>query len=53
MQVLPLKVNHGHPRGRELYLAVTAELAERVAGITAHTRTPAGGLWREDSSGAG
>ena len=53
MLLLALKDNQGHPRGRELYRGVTGELAERVAGLTAHTRAPAGGLGREDSAGAG
>jgi len=53
MLLLSLKDNQGHLRGRELYRAVSGELAERVVGLTAHTRAPAGGPWREDSSGAG
>ena len=53
MLLLSLKDNQGHPRGRELYRGVTGEVAERVAGLTAHTRAPAGGLGREDSAGAG
>jgi hypothetical protein len=53
MLILSLKDNQGHPHGRELYRAVTGELAERFAGLSAHTRAPAGGLWRDDSSGTG
>jgi hypothetical protein len=49
----PLNDNHGHPYVRELFRSVTGELAERFAGLTAHTRAPAGGLRREDSSGTG
>jgi hypothetical protein len=51
--LLPLKDNQGHPHGRELFRAVTGELAERFAGLTTYTGASAGGLWREDSSGTG
>src|SRR5437764_2999416 len=48
--LLPLTDNAGRPRGRELLRAVAGELTERFGGLTAHTRAPAEGLWREDSS---
>jgi hypothetical protein len=50
MVLLPLEDNQGQPHGRKLFRGVTGELAERFAGLTAYTRAPAGGLWREDSS---
>jgi hypothetical protein len=53
MLLLSLKDNQGHLRRRELYRAVTGELAERITGLTAYTRAPACGLLREDFSGAG
>jgi hypothetical protein len=50
--LLPLNDNDGRPLGRDLFAAVAAELTERFGGLTAHTRAPAEGLWREDSSEA-
>lgn len=49
--LLPLQDNQGRPHGRELFRAVAGELIERFGGLTAHTRAPAEGLWKEDSSG--
>jgi hypothetical protein len=48
--LLPLNDNEGRPHGRELFRAVAGELTERFGGLTAHTRAPAEGLWKEDSS---
>jgi hypothetical protein len=50
MLLLSLQDNQGRLYGQELFRAVTGELAERFAGLRAHTRAPAGGLWREDSA---
>ncbi len=49
--LLPLNDNEGRPHGRGLFRAVAGELTERFGGLTAHTRAPAEGLWKEDSSG--
>jgi hypothetical protein len=49
--LLPLKDNKGRPHGRELFRAVAEELTERFGGLTAHTRAPAEGLWKGESSG--
>ena len=45
--LLPLYENDGRPLPRDLYRAVAAELTERFGGLTAHTRAPAEGLWKE------
>ena len=50
--LLPLRDNDGKPLSRELFSAVAAELTERFGGLTAHTRAPAEGLWKDDSAGA-
>ena len=47
--LLPLTDNDGRPHGRDLFRAVAAELTEQFGGVTAHTRAPAEGLWKEDS----
>jgi hypothetical protein len=48
--LLPVKDNDGRPYGQKLFKAVAAELTERFGGLTAYTRAPAEGLWKEDSS---
>lgn len=45
--LLPLYDNAGEPLPRPLYAALAGELTERFGGLTAHTRAPAEGLWRE------
>jgi hypothetical protein len=47
--LLPLYDNVGERLPRELFKAVSAELTERFGGLTAHTRAPAEGLWKEDA----
>ena len=42
MLLLPLKDNQGHLHGRELFRALTGDVTKRFAGLTAHTRAPAG-----------
>jgi hypothetical protein len=49
--LLPLNDNKGKPLGRKLFRTVADELTEKFGGLTAHTRAPAEGLWKEDSSG--
>lgn len=48
--LLPLNDNHGRPHRRQLFRAVAAELTEEFGGLTAHTRAPADGLWKDDDS---
>src|SRR5690349_10874659 len=49
--LLPLNDNEGRRLGREMFRAVADELTEKFGGLTAHTRAPAEGLWKEGSSG--
>ncbi|HEX4610812.1 MAG TPA: hypothetical protein VH092_21660, partial [Urbifossiella sp.] len=49
--LLPLKGKSGKPIGRKLFHTVADELTERFGGLTAYTRAPAEGLWKEDASG--
>jgi hypothetical protein len=46
--LLPLYDNAGEPVPRDLFRAVAGELTERFGGLTAYTRAPAQGLWKED-----
>ena len=46
--LLPVYDNAGKPLPRDLFWAVAAELTERFGGLTAYTRAPAEGLWKED-----
>ena len=51
--LLPLYDNDGRPIDRALFARVAAELTERFGGLTAYTRAPAEGIWKEESeSGA-
>src|SRR5215208_4341689 len=47
--LLPLYDNPGQPLSRDLFRTVAAELTERFGGLTAYTRAPAEGLWKEDA----
>jgi hypothetical protein len=49
--LLQLNDNEGRPHGRELFRAVADELTEKFGGLTAHTRAPAEGLWKDGPSG--
>ncbi len=49
--LLPLKDNEGKPLGQKLFGAVADELTEMFGGLTAHTRAPAEGLWKEGPTG--
>ena len=46
---LPLKRNDGSEQPRGLFGEVRRELVERFGGLTAFTRSPAEGLWEDDS----
>ena len=45
--LLPLFANDGRPIDRPLFARVAAELTERFGGLTAYTRAPAEGIWKE------
>lgn len=45
--LLPLFDNEGKPFSPETHRRVHAELTERFGGLTAFTRAPAEGLWRD------
>ena len=46
--LLPLYDNSGEHFGEELYTKVRTELTERFGGLTAFTRAPAQGLWKNE-----
>jgi hypothetical protein len=45
--LLPLADNDGKPFAAELHAAVRDELVDHFGGVTAFTRSPAEGLWKE------
>lgn len=45
--LLPLSDDDGKPFAAELHSAVRDELLEHFGGVTAFTRSPAEGLWKE------
>ena len=49
--LLPLYDNAGTSFSRDQYAAVSAELTRAFGGLTAYTRSPAEGLWRERGEG--
>lgn len=46
--LLPLRDNEGEPFPREMLDDVRHTLTERFGGVTAHTRAPAAGAWKDD-----
>jgi hypothetical protein len=46
--LLPLYDNRGTPTPASLFREVREELTTRFGGLTAYTRAPAEGLWKED-----
>ncbi|KHL54354.1 hypothetical protein [Xanthomonas cannabis] len=48
--LLPLTDNQRQPFASSLFDRVHSELAERFGGITAYTRAPVSGAWREDGA---
>lgn len=38
--------NEGEPFSNDLYKAIKVELTERFGGLTAYSRSPASGLWK-------
>ena len=49
--LLPLYDNAGTPFPRAHYESVSRELTRAFGGLTAYTRSPAEGLWREGGEG--
>jgi hypothetical protein len=47
---LPLFGETGKPFPRRLYASVRTELVKRFGGMTAYSRSPAIGLWKEPSA---
>jgi hypothetical protein len=47
--LLPLYDNEGHAFERADIALVRDELAEAFGGVTAHTRAPAEGLWKDEA----
>jgi hypothetical protein len=47
--LLPLYDNEGHAFEANVYVRLRAELADRFGGVTAYTRAPARGVWKDDS----
>ncbi|HEX5709593.1 MAG TPA: hypothetical protein VFX96_20105 [Pyrinomonadaceae bacterium] len=46
--LLPVYDNDGHPFPRADFDRVRAELAQRFGGVTAFSRAPAEGLWKDE-----
>ena len=51
--LLPVFDNAGKPLAHSLFAAVREELTERFGGLTAYTRAPAEGLWKDDDADDG
>jgi hypothetical protein len=49
--LLPLYDNEGHPFEPVDYVQLRSELADRFGGVTAYTRAPARGVWKDDAGG--
>jgi hypothetical protein len=49
--LLPLFDNDGHAFEAAEYVRLRSELADRFGGVTAYTRAPARGVWKDDSGG--
>lgn len=47
--LLPLYDNEGQAFEPSDYVQLRSELADRFGGVTAYTRAPARGLWKDDS----
>lgn len=48
--LLPLFDEQGRPQPPEEFRAVASELTARYGGVTAYTRAPAEGRWRDESA---
>lgn len=49
--LLPVYDNEGHPFEAAEYLRLRGELADRFGGVTAYTRAPARGVWKDEAGG--
>lgn len=47
--LLPLYDNDGHAFEASEYVKLRSELADRFGGVTAYTRAPARGVWKDDT----
>jgi hypothetical protein len=47
--LLPLYDNQGHAFEAAEYTRLRAELADRFGGVTAYTRAPARGVWKDEA----
>ena len=47
--LLPLYDNQGHAFEAREYVDLRHELADRFGGVTAYTRAPARGVWRDEA----
>lgn len=47
--LLPLYDNEGHAFDASAYVHLRTELADRFGGVTAYTRAPARGVWKDDA----
>ena len=47
--LLPLFDNDGHPFEAGEYVRLRSELADRFGGVTAYTRAPARGVWKDEA----
>jgi hypothetical protein len=45
--LLPLQDNNGDSYPTDYYTQLAAELTDKYGGLTAYTRSPATGLWKE------
>jgi hypothetical protein len=45
--LLPLYDNEGHAFEAREYMQLRSELADRFGGVTAYTRAPARGVWKD------
>lgn len=48
--LLPVRDNHGRKFKPILYAKIHKQLVKRFGGLTAHTRSPARGLWNSEGS---
>jgi hypothetical protein len=46
--LLPISDNRGVPFPKDVLRNIQTELVEWFGGLTAHTRTPADGIWKND-----
>jgi hypothetical protein len=49
--LLPLYDNSGHAFDAREYVELRSDLANRFGGVTAYTRAPARGVWKDDATG--